>query len=125
MNPSPLRSSAGSSAFVTLITPITFVSNMPRQFSSSASATGSRPSAPPALLTSTESSGSVFARSATESGSVTSSRSALPPTSLATSSQRSSRLAAATTSKPAAASDLTVAAPIPLLAPVTKATRPF
>ena len=55
---------------------------------------------------------------------MTSSRIALPPTSAATSSQRSSRLAAATTSKPAAASDLTVASPIPLLAPVTNATRP-
>src|SRR6476659_4406505 len=125
MWPSPLCSSAGSSALVTLITPVTLVSYMPCQCCSSASAIGSRPSAPPALLTSTETPGSASASSATESESVTSRRSARPPTSRTTSSTRSRRLAAPTTSKPAPASDLTVAAPIPLLAPVTSAILSF
>ncbi len=62
------------------------------------------------------------ASSATESGSATSRREARPPTSPASSSQRSSRRAAAIVSNPAAASARTVAAPIPLEAPVTRAT---
>src|SRR3954447_5227248 len=125
MWPSPLCSSAGSSALVTRMTPMTLVSYMPPQWCSSASAIGSGPSPPPALLTRTETSGRASASSATESGSVTSRRSARPPTSRTTSSTRSRRLAAPTTSKPAPASDLTVAAPIPLLAPVTSAILSF
>src|SRR3954471_17822535 len=124
MWPLPLRSRAGRSVLVTRITPITLVSYIWRQFSSSASATGSSPSAPPALLTTTDTSGSCSVSSATESGSATSSRSARPPTSRATASQRSRRLAAATTSNPAAASERTVASPMPLLAPVTSAILP-
>jgi hypothetical protein len=101
------------------------VSYIERHFSSSAWATGSTPSAPPALLTSTESSGTVSASSATEWGSVTSSRIARPPISFASSSRRSSRRAAATTSNPALARARAVAAPIPLLAPVMTATSPL
>src|SRR4051812_3294981 len=125
MWPSPLRSRAGRRAFVTRITPSTLVSYICRQFSSSAAATGSSPSAPPALLTTTDTSGTLSASSATESGSATSSRTARPPTSRASSSQRSRRRAAATTSKPLDARDRTVAAPIPLLAPVTRAVLAF
>src|SRR5262245_7352743 len=125
MCPFPLRSRAGNSAFVIRITPITFDSYISRQFSSSASATGSRPSAPPALLTRTETSGRASATRATESGSVTSRCRARPPASRAISSTRSRRLAAPTTLNPAAASERKAAAPLPLLGPVTRAVRPL
>ena len=114
---------AGSSAFVTRITPATFDSHISRHCSSSASSTGSRPSAPPALWTIRSTCGSAGPSSATESGSATSRRIARPPTSAASASQRSRRRAADTVSKPAAARARTVAAPIPLEAPVTRAIR--
>ena len=50
--PSPLAISAGSRARVMRITPSTLASYIQRQCSSSASATGASPSAPPALFTS-------------------------------------------------------------------------
>src|SRR5436190_14179887 len=119
MCPWPLARSAGRSAFVTRTTPSTFDSYIARQRSSSASAIGSRPRAPPAECTIKLTSSSAPASSSTEAGSVTSRRSARPPTSRATSSQRSTRRAAATMSKPAAARTRALAAPIPLEAPVT------
>ena len=51
---------------MTRITPITFDSYIVRHFCSSASAIGSSPSAPPALLTNTAASGTASASSATE-----------------------------------------------------------
>ena len=78
MCPSPEASSAGSSAFVTRRVPITLVSNIQRQSSSSACATGSRPFAPPALFTSSDTSGTAAANAATDSASVTSRRTAVP-----------------------------------------------
>src|SRR5712691_2317483 len=122
--PSPEASSAGRNAFVTRTVPRKFSSYIRRQASSSASAIVSLPNAPPALFTSTRTSGTWDANAATEPGSVTSSGSARaePPSRSmepATSSRRSSRRAPRTTANPSAASDRAVAAPIPEEAPVT------
>src|SRR5439155_15604881 len=120
--PSPDRSSAGRKARVTLDVPRKFTSHIHRHASSSASATGSRPTAPPALLTSTRTSGTCETKVRTDSPSDTSSDRARPPISPAISSSRSSRLAPRTISNPEAASARAVAAPIPADAPVTTAT---
>src|SRR5512139_2012576 len=114
--------SAGRSALVTLRRPITFTSYIARQSSGSDSATGCDPNAPPALLTRTCSVGPTFAASAdTSSVEVTSQRTAVPSISAASSWTRSARRAAQTTWYPSAARRRAVAAPIPLLAPVTTA----
>ena len=105
------------------MTPATFDSHISRQWSSSASPIGSSPSAPPALWTITSTSETSAASASTEAGSATSSRSARPPTSSASASSRSSRRAAEIVSRPAAARARTVASPIPLEAPVTRAMR--
>ncbi len=120
--PSPEATSAGSRARVIRSVPSTFVSNIQRHASTSASATGSSPFAPPALLTSTRQSGTAATKASTESWSVTSRRSAVPSTSAATAAQRSTLRAPSTTAKPDAASARAVAAPMPELAPVTTAT---
>ena len=121
--PGPADSS-GSSAWVTRSVPSTLTENMACQSSGSAVATGSAPNAPPALFTSTSSSSpSPAANSRTDSASVTSSRAGRTPVSFARVSSRSSRRAAAITSNPSATSRRAVAAPIPLLAPVTTAVR--
>src|SRR5437899_1101113 len=102
--------------------PRPFDSHIARHFSSSASAIGSRPSAPPALLTRTRQLGTWPQKLSTEEASVTSRGSArAPESSAATASSRSRRRAPRTTSKPAAASPRAVAAPLPLDAPVTTA----
>ena len=121
MCPSPDAISVGSRACVTRSVPMTLVSNIHRQSSSSASATGSRPLAPPALLTSSFASGTAAAKAATDSASVTSRRTAVPSISAAISAQRSTRRAPSTTWNPASASARAVAAPMPELAPVTTA----
>ena len=124
ITPSPLAISAGSSAWVTCISPITLTSNIRRQSSLSASATGAAPKAPPASLTSTFSVPPTAAASAaTDFSSVTSQTTGVPPISAARASMRSARRAAQNTWKPASASILAVAAPMPLLAPVTTAVR--
>src|SRR5215467_6944221 len=121
--PAP-RSRAGSSAWVTRSTPSTFVSYIACQSAGSATSTGSTPIAPPALLTSTETSSSESASEATEAGDVTSRVTGrMPGVDAASESSRSRRRAAATTSNPSAASRRAVAAPMPLLAPVTTAVR--
>src|SRR4051794_12759849 len=114
--------SAGINALVTRTTPSTLTSYIHCQSSMLVSAIGSRPSAPPALLTSTRHSGVASASAATDASSRTSTATARPSISLASASSRSSRRAAQTTSKPSAASLRAVASPIPLLAPVTTAT---
>src|SRR5581483_8247481 len=91
--------------------------------SSSASATGSRPRAPPALLTSTAHSGTWAANASTDAVSVTSNASGRAPRGPATSRNRSIRRAPTTTSKPSFTRRAAVAAPMPLLAPVTTAVR--
>src|SRR5579872_2409877 len=101
---------------------------MVRHSSGEEPATVSAPMAPPALATRTSQRSRDPARASTAGRSVTSSRcaSACPPRSLicfATSSIRSVRRAASTTKYPASASLAAVAAPIPLLAPVTTAVR--
>lgn len=107
---------------MTRMTPSTLVSHMARQLSSSASAIDSIPKAPPALFTRTPHSGTALASAVTASGSVTSQATERPPISSARASIRSARRAAQITSKPSAASRRAVAAPMPLLAPVTTAT---
>src|ERR687893_658046 len=124
--PLPERRIWGRSAFV--ISPMlsTFASNIQRQFSSTISATGSSPFAPPALLTSTEAppKDSVHAaNSSMEPESVTSRNLACPAISAASFSIRSTRRAPRATSKPAPAKARAVAAPIPDEAPVTTARR--
>ena len=94
----------------------------PGQSASSASAMGSRPRAPPALLTSREQSGICAQNASTEAGSVTSRVRARAPSGSATARSRSRRRAPTTTSNPSAASRVAVAAPMPELAPVMTAT---
>jgi len=123
-SPSPLATSAGSSAWVTRSVPSTLSSNICCHWAGSVSATVSRPNAPPALLTSTATSvPTSWASRATEAGSVTSQSTAVPPISAASGSMRSRLRAAHTTANPSAPSRLAVAAPMPLLAPVTTAVR--
>ena len=122
--PWPDSRSAGSSAWVTRTRPSTFTSYIRAQSVRSASATPAASNAPPALFTSTSSRGpTAFASAATEAASVTSQATAKPPISSARAVIRSSRRAAQTTRKPSPASARAVAAPIPLLAPVTTAVR--
>ena len=71
--PSPLSTSLGSRAWVTFRVPMTFVSYIVRQSAGSPVATGSAPSAPPALLTSTPIVLKAVANSSTAARSVTSS----------------------------------------------------
>ncbi len=118
---------------MTRSTPSTFTSYIRVQSPGSADSTGSSPIAPPALLTRTsrrpaavepgDSDATAAARPATDSGSVTSQATAVPPISAASASSRSTRRAAQTTENPAAARARAVAAPMPLLAPVTTAVR--
>src|SRR5205823_9300565 len=127
MWPSPERSRAGRNARVTRAVPRTFSSYIRRHASRSASATGSRPNAPPALFTSRRTSGSLATNASTEAGSVTSRATAraTPPSApmaAATRSRRSIRRAPATTSNPCRARARAVASPMPLEAPVTTAT---
>lgn len=70
--PSPLAVRAGSRAWVTLRVPMTFVSYIWRQSAGSPVATGSAPSAPPALLTRTARELNAVANSSTAARSVTS-----------------------------------------------------
>src|SRR6185437_7497879 len=112
--------------WVTRSAPSTLDWYMASQSAGSASATGSNPIAPPALLTSTVipagSAAALAASAATDSGSVTSSAiGSMPSVPAASSTNRSTRRAAAQTAKPSAASRRAVAAPIPLEAPVTTA----
>ena len=82
ISPSPESISLGSSARVTRSVPITLVSHIQRQCSRSASATGARPLAPPALFTSTCTAPSALtcaASASTEAWSVTSVINAVPP----------------------------------------------
>src|SRR5438309_629712 len=103
-------------ALVTNIRPNTLTFHIPIQSSSTASATGARPKAPPALLTSTSMRRKRLPISATKrftlSRSVTSSSRARPdsPTALR---MRSTRRAPPTTTYPWPASAEAVAAPIP------------
>ncbi len=83
MWPSPLAISFGSSALVTRSVPSTLVSHIQRQSSSSASATGSSPRAPPALFTSTRHASMPSQNAWTEAASVTSSSTAVPSISAA------------------------------------------
>ncbi len=108
---------------MTRSTPSTFTSNIVCQSAGSAVEIGSAPTAPPATLTSNEHDGTACASAATESASVTSTTIARPPISSATAPRRSARRAAQTTSKPSCARRRAVAAPMPLLAPVTTAVR--
>ena len=121
--PSPVARSAGSSAWVTRTRPSTLTSYIRAQSSTSASATGSRPNAPPALLTSTSQRGPTAAASAsTDAASVTSQATAGAADLLGQRRRAGPRGGRrATTSKPSAASARAVAAPMPLLAPVTTA----
>src|SRR3954447_9781231 len=124
IRPSPLARSAGSSAWATWRRPRTLTSYIRRQSSGSASATGAKPNAPPASLTSTWGlSPTASASAATDSGEVTSHVAAVPSISSARAAIRSVRRAAHTTAYPSAASARAVAAPMPLLAPVTTAVR--
>ncbi len=105
---------------------MTLVSYICRQSAGSPVATGSAPSAPPALLTRTARVRNAVANSSTAARSVTSSWYAVAwwPASFssaASASTRSLRRAVSTTRKPSAASVRAVAAPMPLLAPVTTA----
>ena len=132
MVPAPDASSAGSSAWVTRSVPSTFTSYIHCQSPTEPDSTGSRPRAPPALLTSRVTgpgaAAAAAASPATDSSEVTSQATAvaLPPAasiSATRSASRSVRRAAASTWKPSAASRRAVAAPIPLDAPVTIATE--
>ena len=128
ITPAPLAISAGSSARVTCISPITLTSYIRRQSSLSASATGPEPNAPPALLTRTSSEPPTAAASpVTESASVTSqvtARACPPGHDLRGEGLDPVRPAGrADDLEPRAASILAVAAPMPLLAPVTTALR--
>src|SRR5690606_31652146 len=123
IRPSPEAMSSGISALVIRMVPMTLVSHIQRQSSSTASATGARPFAPPALLTSTSTRGSTVVNASTESSSVTSSSRAVPPISSARVCSRSRRRAPTTTVKPGAARVRAVASPIPEDAPVTTAIR--
>jgi hypothetical protein len=71
ISPLPEAINAGSSARVTRNVPMTLVSHIQRQSSRSASATGCRPLAPPALFTSTSTRSSRCARESTAAPSVT------------------------------------------------------
>lgn len=71
--PSPLAVRAGSRAWVTFSVPMTFVSYICRHSAGSPVATGSAPSAPPALLTRTPIVPKAVANSSTAARSVTSS----------------------------------------------------
>src|SRR6185437_5479350 len=127
MVPAPLAISLGSSAWVTCSVPRTLTSYMACQSAGSLAATVSAPNAPPALLTSTSQRSTALANCCTAARSVTSSTvaSAWPPSPRswpASSSIRLARRAARITRYPARASLVAVAAPIPLLAPVTTAT---
>src|SRR4029453_9001527 len=119
--------SRGRKARVTRSRPTTLVSSMTCQSASLPSATGSRPAAVPALLTSRSAwpwrSRTAAANASTEAGAVTSRGRVVAPTSAARDSRRSVRRAPATTWKPALASWRALAAPIPLDAPVTTAIR--
>src|SRR5581483_996425 len=126
--PSPEATSRGSRARVMRRTPRTLLSYIVRHFSSSACAIGSRPSAPPALLTSSRQPSTCAQNCSTAAGSVTSRgrARARAPMADATASRRSTRRAPSTTSKPSAARRRAAAAPIPLDAPVTTAVpRPL
>src|SRR5215218_1195726 len=117
----------GRKVRVTRSSPTTLVSIMACQSSSRPSATGSRPTPVPALLTSRSAwpwrSRTAAAKAWTEAGSVTSRARVVAPTSSARAWRRSARRAPATTWKPARASRRAPAAPIPLDAPVTTAIR--
>src|SRR5829696_9607243 len=119
--------SRGRKPRVTRSRPTTLVSSMVCQSWSRPSATGSRPRAVPALLTSRSAwpwrSATAATKASTEAGSVTSRGRVVAPTSSASGSRRSVRRAPATTWKPARASWRVLAAPIPLDAPVTTAIR--
>src|SRR4051794_3242056 len=121
MRPSPLAISLGSSARVVRRMLRTFRSYICDQSASELSATRSSPSAPPALLTSTEQDSTASAKASTEAASVTSRGSARAPIPSATSVSRSIRRAPMTTSNPAERRERAVAAPMPALAPVTTA----
>src|SRR5581483_2482725 len=123
MTPSPPAMSLGRNARVTRMTPSTLASYIHRHFSSSASASGSSPRAPPALFTSTSQASTSAANASTDAVSVTSNASGRAPRGPATSRNLSMRRAPTTTSKPSFARRAAVAAPMPLLAPVTTAVR--
>src|SRR5256885_289244 len=91
--PSPERSRAGRNARVTRAVPRTFSSYIRRHASRSASATGSRPNAPPALFTSRRTSGTLATNASTEAGSVTSRATAraTPPSAPTAAAPRSRR----------------------------------
>src|SRR3954470_18210260 len=122
-SPPPSARRAGSRAWVTRTIPRAFRSNIRAQSATSASSTVAASTAPPALLTSTSTLSTAAASARTESSSVTSHTTAAPPISAASSSIRSWRRAAQTTWNPSPASARAVAAPMPLLAPVTTAVR--
>src|SRR4051794_11499634 len=122
-SPPPSARRAGSRAWVTRTMPRAFRSNIRAQSATSASSTVAASTAPPALLTSTSTLSTAAASARTESSSVTSHTTAVPPISRASSSIRSWRRAAQTTWNPSPASARAVAAPMPLLAPVTTAVR--
>src|SRR5215213_7011956 len=119
--------SRGRKPRVTRSRPTTLVSSMVCQSWSLPSATGSRPRAVPALLTSRSAwpwrSPTAAVKASTEAGSVTSRGRVVAPTSSARGVRRLVRRAPATTWKPARASWRVLAAPIPLEAPVTTAIR--
>src|SRR5579872_5148239 len=125
MTPSPEATSLGRRARVMRSVPITLVSHIWRHLPSSASVSGSRPSAPPALFTSTRHEATAAQKPSTDPASATSSASGhAPGSSAARASRRSRRRAPSTTSNPAAARARAVAAPMPLEAPVTTAVPP-
>ena len=98
MCPPGSASRAGINAWVTRSTPITLTSYIHCQSTGLARSTGSTPIAPPALLTSTLTSGRSAANASTDAWSVTSSCTGrMPGTSAASCSSRSRRRAAATT----------------------------
>src|SRR5579875_298487 len=116
--------SRGSSALVTRFVAMTFASNIHRQSSTSPASTLSRPRAPPALFTSVVSgppARTSAARRSTASASVRSATTKSHPVSAASAASRSSRRATATTSQPCSRNRRTVAAPMPVLPPVTTA----
>ncbi len=103
---------------------MTFTSYIRRQSSAEDSSMVARPNAPPALLTSTCAPPSSRTRSAirsTSASTVTSATSTSAPVSSASASSRSARRATPSTSQPFARNLRTVAAPIPLDAPVITA----
>ncbi|KXW69092.1 hypothetical protein MPHL43239_02140 [Mycolicibacterium phlei DSM 43239 = CCUG 21000] len=97
ISPSPESISLGSRALVTISVPSTLASHIHRQCSRLASATGSRPRAPPALLTSTSTRSSASASRDTACWSVTSATIAVPPISSARALIGASRRATQTT----------------------------